>query len=426
MLAVPTTRTVSGWGQSDAGEITTPFTFLDFFSGPGGLSLGFAQAGFAPVLALDKSRPAVATYRRNIGPHAMLADMRTLSDFPRTTVIVGGPPCQGFSSAGLRREGDERNSMVVWFARVVARLQPTAFVFENVEGFLTGEDGAGVLELVRLLVGAGYRIHLRKINAANYGVPQHRKRVVAIGGLGWSPSFPEATHAAYGAPGARLAGGALPLTPAVIEALEGLPPPAANPPGDPDDHFYRRLTGTDLLRARALGPGQRMRDLPEALWHESYRRRAFRRVVDGTPTERRGGAPVGLLRLRPNEPSKAITSGARSEFLHPMADRNLTLRECARIQTFPDSFRFEGTLAERAQLVGDAVPPRLAYAIATSLAADLSTHDIERGPGALLSFMPTLASGMSPKLAKVADLISSNFGIIPSKTPAAEQLALWR
>ncbi len=293
------------------------------------------------------------------------------------------------------------------FAELVAAFRPSAFVFENVEGFLTAEHGDRVLELLTPLIAAGYRIHLCKVNAANYGVPQHRKRVIALGGLGWEPSFPPPTHSAYGAPGARLAGQHLPFAPTVFEALEGLPPPVAEAPGCPADHVYRPLEGIDLERARALRPGQRMRDLPKRLWHNSYGRRAFRRVMDGTPTERRGGAPAGILRLRGNEPSKAITSGARSEFLHPVEDRNLTLRECARLQTFPDAFRFAGTFTERIQLIGDAVPPRLAFGIARSLRQDLQVAVPTGSPGKLLSFVPTLSKGMSPALERVTGRVLS-------------------
>src|SRR5262249_29079218 len=194
------------------------------------------------------------------------------------------------------------------------RLRPRAFLFENVEGFLTAENGQRVLDLLVPLVQAGYRIHLRKVNAANYGIPQHRKRVLAVGGLGWEPSFPDLTHSAYGAPGARLAGTTRKAAPTILEALQGLPSPAPTEPGEPQAHWCNPLTGTDLERARLLKPGQRMRDLPEALQHESFRRRAFRRVMDGTPTERRGGAPSGIKRLKPDEPSKAITGGSCAEF----------------------------------------------------------------------------------------------------------------
>ena len=250
---------------------------------------------------------------------------------------------------------------------------------------------------------------MRKVNAANYGVPQHRKRVIAVGGLGWEPSFPEPTHSAHGAPGARLAGTRLPPTPTLQEALAGLPPPGRIEPGNPPGHFYRPLVGIDLERAQALQPGQTMRDLPKKHWHESYRRRAYRRVMDGTPTERRGGAPAGVRRLVPSEPSKAITAGAVSEFLHPSENRNLTLRECARIQTFSDDFRFRGTCAEQAQLIGNAVPPLLATVIARVLAADLLVAEPESERGELLSFVPTLSNGMSPILERVTKTVRSTF-----------------
>ncbi len=386
-------------------------TLVDLFCGAGGMSYGFRKAGFDLISAVDIDDAAVNTYRSNIGCHVKKTDLSSSStELPTASVVAGGPPCQGFSSAGLRRSGDARNSLVSCFATLVASLRPNAFVFENVEGFLTAEDGARVVELLRPLLTCGYRIHVRKINAANYGAPQHRKRVIAIGGLGWEPTFPEPSHTAFGAPGAMLASRHLPPTPTLGQAIGDLPAAATEFPGFPEGHFYRLLEAKDLERARALKPGMTMRDMPEALHHESYRRRAFRRVMDGTPTERRGGAPAGLRRLRADEPSKAITGGARSEFLHPLEDRPLTLRECARLQTFPDDFHFAGTASEQAQLIGNAVPPVLACAIATSLMEDLSRRaDAKLQEGALLSFVPTLSDGYSPALRRVSDLVNGEF-----------------
>jgi DNA (cytosine-5)-methyltransferase 1 len=397
-------------------------TVLDLFCGAGGLSIGFRAAGFDLVWASDSSEAAVRTYRANLGEHVERLVIRQDMDLPEAAVIVGGPPCQGFSSAGMRRTGDNRNTLVSCFAHLVTRKQPLAFVFENVEGFLTAEGGKHVLDLLKPLIAVGYQIHLRKVNAANYGVPQHRKRVIAVGGLGWAPSFPESTHSAHGAPGAHLAGVCLPPTPTLREALAGLPPPSEKEPGSPSGHFYRPLIGIDRERAQALQPGQTMRDLPKELWHNSYRRRAYRRVLDGTPTERRGGAPAGLRRLVPDEPSKAITGGALSEFLHPSEDRNLTLRECARIQTFSDDFIFRGTCSEQAQLIGNAVPPLLAAAIARNLAADLFASKRKSDRGKLLSFIPTLSNGMSPILERVAKLVQSTFH---SKQSMQKELFLW-
>lgn len=396
---------------------------IELFSGPGGMSLGFTEAGFEVVQAIDINEAAVQTYRANIGTHAAVGDLTEDPDLARgADVITGGPPCQGFSSAGLRRQGDHRNTLVSRFAEMVANYRPAAFMFENVEGFLTLDHGDYVLDLLGPLIEAGYRVHLRKINAANYGVPQHRKRVVAIGGLGWDPSFPEATHSAFGAPGAIALGPAAPRAPSVLAVLDGLPRPAELPPGKPQDHWSKPLEGIDLERVGHLGPGQRMRDLPEELQHPSYGRRAFRRVMDGTPSERRGGAPSGVRRLVGEEPSKAITSGARTEFIHPSRDGFLTLRECARIQTFPDSFEFHGTASERAQQIGDAVPPLLARVFAETLAGHLTERIVHvDGKGALLSFSPTIANGMSPALAETVRKVRSKFGPLDAKL----QETLW-
>jgi len=274
---------------------------------------------------------------------------------------------------------------------------------------------------------AGYRIHLRKINAANYGVPQHRKRVLAIGGLGWDPTFPQPTYRAFGAPGASVEGKNLPPAPTVEDALRNLPPAVADGDGSTpavSDHVYRVVEDEDLIRITGLEQGHTMRDLPQELWHESYKRRANRRVMDGTPTERRGGPPAGVRRLRLNEPSKAITGGARSEFVHPCENRYLTLRECARIQTFPDAFEFLGTAAERALQIGNAVPPLLASVIGSSLMNDLANN---RAPhfsvGALLSFVPTSSNGMSPALQQLTFAVGDRFN---RRSAREEQLSLWR
>ena len=389
-------------------------TVLDLFSGAGGLSLGFKRAGFRILAAFDNEAAAVETHRANLGPdaHALAIDLTT--ELPNATVVIGGPPCQGFSSAGMRRPGDPRNGLVAVFSSLIARLRPAAFVFENVEGFLTTADGERVFDLLEPLIDAGYRIHLRKVNAANFGVPQHRKRVVAIGGLGWDPSFPAPTHSAYGAPGATLIGQHLPPTPTVLEALSSLPRSTTDAPGQPEDHFHRPLRGIDLERIRELKPGQTMRDLPPELWHDSYRRRAYRRVMDGTPTERRGGAPAGLRRLHPDHPSKAITAAARAEFVHPTEDRFLTLRECATLQTFPEEFRFVGTQSERAVLIGNAVPPALAEVIAKTLHKELDTRRARGTGGCLLSFVPTVSNGMSPALDSLTRRVIDRF---PSASP---------
>jgi DNA (cytosine-5)-methyltransferase 1 len=373
------------------------------------MSLGFREAGFDVVQAYDFNRHAVESHARNLGPHVQEVSIAEDLDIPPCDVIVGGPPCQGFSSAGLRRDGDHRNTLVSVFAKIIVKHRPRAFVFENVEGFLTGEGGARVLDLLEPVIAAGYRVHLRKVNAANYGVPQHRKRVIGFGFLHVDSAFPEPTHRAHGAPGALLAATHHPATPTLLDALSGLPAPSATKPGKPQGHIAGRLRPEDANRMKSMLPGNTMRDLPEEMWHESYKRRANRRVMDGTPTERRGGAPCGLRRLVGSEPSKAITSFARNEFVHPTEHRFLTLRECARIQTFPDWFEFMGSQSDQALLIGNAVPPRFAEVIARHVLRHLVAPGRAHAAGALLSFVPTGSTGMSPALQKTTSMVHSRF-----------------
>ena len=395
---------------------------LDLFCGAGGLSLGLKQAGFTVALAVDNWAAAHETFAYNFPDSPFLAadidqlhgtDLLNAAGIhanEQPTLIAGGPPCQGFSSAGKRKPMDPRNTLVGAFARLVVELKPHFFLFENVEGFLTTGRGAAVFALLDPILEAGYQVHLRKVNAANYGVPQLRKRVIAIGALGMVPSFPIPSHTAYGAPGAHLAGRHLPRTPNLQETIGDLEDLHVGL----DGHIRGPLRGLDLQRCTALKPGQTMKDLPVALQHDSYSRRANRRVRDGMPTERRGGAPAGLRRLRPDEPSKAITGTAVSEFVHPSLDCFLTIRECARIQTFPDEFEIIGTSGEQALLIGNAVPPRLAETLALSILGDYYVPVVNKtGPqeGKLWSFSPTLSTGMSPILREVFSQVSERYRV---------------
>jgi len=233
-------------------------TVVDLFYGCGGLSLGFEQAGFEVISAYDSWLPAVETYRQNFSHHIELCELGSDTELPAADVIIGGPPCQGFSSAGLRRTGDERNTLISIFSKLIQRFKPKAFVFENVEGFLTGQGGHFVFELLEPLILAGYRIHLRKINASNFGVPQHRKRVLVVGGLGWDPSFPKHTHSSLGAPGATLLNGHnMPFSPTLGETFSDLPPAYPRTgPGDLSqlDHTFSLFSAADQERASLLVP----------------------------------------------------------------------------------------------------------------------------------------------------------------------------
>ena len=159
-------------------------------------------------------------------------------------------------------------------------------------------------------------------------------------------------------------------------------------------------------RIRTLKPGQTMKDLPESLQHPSFKKRAMRRVMDGTPSEKRGGAPSGLKRLAFNEPSLTITSAAVREFVHPTENRCLTIRECARIQTFPDDFQFCGTNGEKIQQIGNAIPPHLAKIFADTIRMYGFNNSITTREGELLGFVLTKSEGQSPALQNTQNLLS--------------------
>ena len=163
---------------------------VDLFAGTGGLTLGLQRAGFDAVAAFDAWPPAVETLRHNFGGStAVRADVRDVSAADvagrsggaTPLLVAGGPPCQGFTSAGARRASDSRNGLVGEFVRLVAELRPGWFLFENVEGMRTVADGDFVVGLLDGVLDAGYSVRLRKVNVANFGVPQLRKRVIALG-----------------------------------------------------------------------------------------------------------------------------------------------------------------------------------------------------------------------------------------------------
>lgn len=411
---------------------TAAIRVIDLFAGAGGLSKGLHDAGSTTVLGSDLWPAAAQSYKANhanvpflqmdahdLSPETLVSEAGCVPD-----AIVGGPPCQGFSSAGAKDGADLRNSLVGVFASLIAEIKPTAFVFENVEGFLTSAGGDYVVAFLDPVIEAGYKISLEKLNVANYGVPQLRKRTIAIGSLTSIPILPTATHRAFGSPGSTKVGHrALPTTPTIQDALADMPTAATRLADSVlPNHWFQPPGELNTLRYKALKWGQTMRDLPSELQHESYIRRANRRVADGTPTERRGGAPAGLRRLKPDEPSRAITSAAPREFIHPFEDRPLTLRECAHLQTFPDDYRFVGNNSDVATLVGNAIPVRFASALGRALAKTLSVDDgLISEPGKLVRFEPTVGEGMSPALGAVTERIVNRY----QGRPKAEELTLW-
>lgn len=406
---------------------------LSLFAGAGGCSLGFKQAGCSIVYASDIDKAALSTYRSNF-PDAKCEqhDIKQITietllsasnlKVGELDVLIGGPPCQGFSTAGPRFWDDPRNALLKQYVRILDGLRPKWFLMENVEGLLTTKKGEYIYEAIKAFMSIGYIVRLEKIYAQEYGVPQRRKRVIIVGNrLGCDFDFPQPTEEARGS--------IFRYTKHTLRSAIGdLPEPAKDNQGrlsysqlqynefqkylrnkttDISDHYSSEINGIVLKRIKALKIGQSMKDLPVALQHESFKYRSKRRVMDGTPSEKRGGAPSGIKRLFPDEPSLTITGAAIREFVHPEQDRFLTIRECARLQTFPDWFNFNGTESQKIQQIGNAIPPLLARRFAEHIIANnlFDKTNKNSGEGKLLGYKLTKASAMSPALMRTNNLL---------------------
>jgi len=418
---------------------------LSFFSGAGGFSYGFALAGLAPVSGAEIDTDACATYEENLGSPCLNVDLSIAptslfieaAKHREPFAIIGGPPCQGFSTAGARNFSDPRNQLIFHYLQIVADVRPRWFIFENVEGLLTSGDGTAVASLVSEFIRIGYSVRVEKVNLAAFGVPQTRKRVLIIGNrMGIDFHFPEELTSYQSGKSKKLSN--KPLAPSVDQALAGLGkacrsrdmkvPYSVDSPVNSYDaqmrlgnstagvtEHYHTTKEADQLRFALLSGGQTMRDLPEDQWHDSFKKRAFRRVQDGTPTEKRGGAPSGIKRLHGNLNSLTITGAATREFIHPHDHRALTIRECARIQSFPDAYRFHGKAQSVIQQIGNAVPPLAAQVFAKHLqmldgkfGSGLQTASTD-STARLLGFALTEACGMSPALQKTHSLLNGLF-----------------
>lgn len=426
---------------------------VSLFSGAGGLSLGFGAGGLQPSFAADINRDACATYRQNLGIDAYVLDLgaqdreplhRLLAPYRGCMAVVGGPPCQGFSTAGSRRSDDPRNHLVFSYLDAVDYLRPCWFLFENVEGILTSGGGESLRDLAACFIERGYTLRIDKINLAGFGLPQSRKRVLIMGNLVGLPfRLPPETHAFHAGKHVSrgLTHGLLPAAPTIMEAIGDLPAAsAADMPlifqQPPCSDFAAAMRGNNTAvsehfaspsaaeRARfaQLQQGHTMRDLPEESWHPSYRARAFRRVADGVPTEKRGGAPAGIRRLIASHAAPTITSAATREFIHPLADRPLTLREAARLQSFPDTYAFVGAQGSRATQIGNAVPPLAAAVLARHLAevdgAAGGRFGTEAVTPGLLGYWLTDATGKSPALQRTEALLKALPAALPVRKRA--------
>lgn len=366
---------------------------VDLFSGAGGLSLGFEQAGFDVLAAVEVDPIHAATHKFNF-PYCTViprsirslsaADIREASGIGGRAVdlVFGGPPCQGFSLIGQRALDDPRNSLVRDFVRIVAELSPTYFMFENVKGLTLGQHRQFLRELVAEFEARGYRVMIpwRVLNAAHYGVPQDRERLFLLGARQgvFLPRYPVATTEPHtDAPTLGL----LPLGPSCEDALGDLPDPERLP----------ELQEQDATLAGGWGPAsayaQGLRCLTAASWHCGYRRAWDpRRLTASATTEHTTISRRRFLATEPGQVEpisrffrldrhgiantlRAGTDSARGAFTSPRpihydGNRCITVREMARLHGFPDWFRFHRTKWHGARQVGNAVPPPLALALA--------------------------------------------------------------
>ncbi|MBQ7690544.1 MAG: DNA cytosine methyltransferase [Muribaculaceae bacterium] len=364
-------------------------TSIDLFSGCGGLTKGLSMAGIRSILASDIDENCEKTFRRNFPDVPFLCkDVTTISkeevDFLTGNVlpdiIVGGPPCQGFSLANKRRNkvsDDPRNRLFYGFVKFINWYSPKLFVMENVKGLLSMQKGAVLQTIIEEFGNAGkfggYEVDYRVLLASDYGVPQNRERVIIIGvrkDLGLKPAFPEPLQLDH----------KITLDEAIsdlpqINACEGLE--VMSYPVEPQNDYQRLMrsnmqyvlnhiamnhTKRLVERFKAIQPGQSLIDVWDT--HGSVKR--------GAPDQKSTiKFSQNNQRLFGDQPAPTIAASFQSNFIHPHLNRNFTAREGARIQSFPDDFVFEGMRTKMSwekglsqyQQIGNAVPVLLAKAI---------------------------------------------------------------
>lgn len=371
---------------------------LSLFSGLGGLDLGFADEEFDIVAAADAEPAAVQCYNQNMNPVARRLDLAEaeFDELPDADVIIGGPPCQSFSLVGRRRADDPRGQLVFRFVDFVRAKRPKAFVMENVPGLESSKiDGRRLVDiLVEQFEVAGYNVVGEKLIATDYLVPQRRRRLFLIGVRGGQPRLPDpgefATRFRLGSHGA------IDLTAAAAIGDLGRPtergrraayrtdrepsPLAVLLRGadatDVSLHESPRMSATDRRLVAVIPPGGNYRDVPDHL--------ATPRIMRFKET---GGRTTTYGRLHPDRPAYTINTYFRRPnvgcHFHYADERLITAREAMRFQTLPDRFIATASRQDtRNALIGNAVPPMLARAIAWALRDVLNSHAREARPAA--------------------------------------------
>ncbi|MCI4396393.1 MAG: DNA cytosine methyltransferase [Thermoprotei archaeon] len=337
--------------------------FFDLFCGTGGLSYGLYRAGFSTIGGLDKFDPAADTYEARFGVHVLKKDAFSFSpsDLVKVVdsfdVLVGGPPCQGFSTLKIYRYGpDARNDLVLYYARVVELSKPKAIIFENVP--LVVKD-ARFEYLKKVLYENDYSLDYHILNAADYGVPQRRLRLILIAVRGARKvELPEPDYGSPDSPAVRK--GVREPWRTVRDVISDLPPIDDGECHQSDPlHCAKKLNPRykEIMRHVPKNGGSRD-SVPLDLLLPTHRKH---------PTSFRDS----FGRLRWDEPSVTITTKfydpSSGRFTHPEQDRALSLREGARLQSFPDDYPFKGTFTQIARQIGEAFPPLLAEKVGRRL-----------------------------------------------------------
>ena len=358
---------------------------VSLFSGGGGLDLGFIKAGFEIIWAIDNEKNAAETYKANIGSHIVCKDINevSISDIPKCDMVIGGPPCQSFSLAGNRKVDDDRGKLVWKYLEIIECLQPRAFLFENVTGILSARDqnGEKVYEqLSKAFSSLGYNIYSDVVNAVEFGVPQRRKRVFIVGMReGNTFSFPKPTHGDKSKSGVRFV--------SVTDAFSDLPKPVDNTdaflPYDEEavnayqlemrleskgvtEHFNPKMSKLDEYIISHVRPGGNYMDVPSDVPSERIRR-----------LQRDGGHTTCYGRLKCDMPAYTINTYFNRPNvgcnIHYNENRLITVREAMRLQSFPDTYIVVSTSKQaRNLIIGNAVPPKIAFILAEKLNQYLS------------------------------------------------------
>ncbi len=341
---------------------------LDLFSGCGGLSFGFSRQGFDIVAGIDNWSDSLVTFEKNHpGAKGILADLANFDakaleeTIGRPDVIIGGPPCQGFSISGKRDPNDPRNSLYLGFVKAVAYFKPRAFLLENVPNLVAMDGGRIKDEIMNDFAGLGYSLKYKILLASDYGVPQNRRRVVFIGIPGKNEfEFPEQK---YADPKIKVT---------CSQALSDLPENSLE-----DGSAYAASPQSEyqaLMRKRSDAVFNH-----QATCHDQKTVKIISLVPDGgnyknLPADLQNTRKVHIAWTRYSsfKPSFTIDTGHRHHF-HYKYNRIPTVRESARLQSFPDDFVFIGSRTSQYKQVGNAVPPIMAEAVAKSLSRVLNS-----------------------------------------------------